>query len=182
MNDLQHGLAVLIESAKRIDKILYSEIERTGPYALLELPEHPFGLSLQLRESPSRWSGVAFFGYPSYSDSVNTFAAYVADRFTHAPADCSIRLMRRIMAESDPTDRQQHSVYFEIMISGDVYMVGGCSDCSGAGGTAKKKMDGLFAVFSALSGVEVKTVTIPFEKAEAVERTIEQAYGAYVGR
>jgi hypothetical protein len=160
---LMFGLSEIIEAAKkRIPGIVYSG-RRGSLEVVTELPEHPFGLPLPNRRDQlrlGRWREVAFLGHPGVTDpSVNTFLAYTLEHLTRSLADSVIRQMRTILVANEPLGRG-HEVFFEISIGDDTYMCGGCTDNSGAGGEGKDRIESVFAVLSALSGVPVEAVTL----------------------
>lgn len=178
---LAFGLGRLIESATHIQRILYSEDGRKAYEYPTELQNHPFNLPIPDRGRPRRWDGIAFLGYPLYTEpSVRAFAAYVLERLTYGPPIPVIRYMREIFAEVDPEDRTPHDVFFEIMVDDEIFMCGGCSDSSGAGNKGRRELDALFEVFSRLTGVGIARVTIPYAQAAPAAAAITRACGQAV--
>lgn len=173
---LASGLGQLVEAAKQINRILYSEDGRKPYEHVTELPRHPFGLPVLARTDLRRWKGIAFLGHPGITDaSVKSFGAYVLDRLTYEGEAATIRTMRVIAAERDPQQPDHHEIYLEVAVGGDVFMCGGCSDCSGAGGAGRRQLEALFAAFSRLTGVEIERVTIPYAQAQPAVQAIERA-------
>lgn len=174
---LAFGLGRLIESAAHVQRIVYSEDGRRAYECLTELRNHPFGLLIADRGRPRRWDGIAFLGHPFYTEpSVRAFAAYVLDRLTYP--DTAIRSMRVIFAETDPKHTNRHDVFFEIMVDDEVFMCGGCTDCSGAGSQGTRELDALFAVFSRLTDVSIERVTVPYAQAAPAAEDIRRACDA----
>lgn len=177
---LREGLSFLVRQSGQINRLLHG----SGKIGSHEIPtilkDHPFGLSIPGQPegwsvSRTLWRGIQFMGYPGYTEvSVNTMATYIAYRLTLAPIEVKIPYLRVILTECDPK-LKHHRVYYEIMIAKDILMCGGCTDHSGGGGYGKQLMDALFAVLSRLFEMEVQTVTIPFAKAQKMERLIRNA-------
>lgn len=163
------GLAFLLEQAQRVGKVLYSGL--ADKYEVpVTLPAHPFDLPIPLNPRSDHPDRIELVGYPGYTDvSIRTMGAYLADWLTYPYPD-SFQYLRVILAECDSRYPERHNVYYEVGWQDRIFICGGCTDFSGAGGMGKLRMDSLFAFLSEFFGIRIETVTIPFAQAEGVER------------
>lgn len=61
---------------------------------------------------------------------------------------------------------ENNDVFFELAYKGQVFICGGCTDCSGEGGAGKLKMDSIFALLSVVYGARIELVKISYDQAQ----------------
>ena len=169
------GLSFLISHAIESRKICYAPrhcVERA-----YELTKHPFGLTVPTDQNEPAFlpKRIHFLGYPGYTDSIKTMAAWISIRLAEGFPVQPLCYLRVIVAAYSPRFPNNHDVYYEIGLGSEVFICGGCTDCSGAGKVGKWHMDSLFGLLARLSGVTVETVSLPMQQARAMrDNLLEQ--------
>lgn len=138
---------------------------------------HPFDLSWVSSGSVGqmhfdRW----FLGHPGRTDdSVTSMIRLIGWNIAHNVIPTLSPKMRVILAECDLDDRSMHDAYFEIGIAGDLFLAGGCTDCSGEGSTGRDKLECVFELLAKIYGAEIERVGVPYNQAHEAEcRIIHQ--------
>lgn len=140
-------------------------------FSCINLKEHPFGLSVPELKTEFRTystNHIRYVGYPGATDcSVQGIIRLVAwalgnDCLGSNRGACFLRV---IYAESNPDNPSHHNVYYEIRVDDELFMAGGCTDCSGAGGTGKDAMDSVMAFLSKVYGLPIEEVYVPYAEA-----------------
>lgn len=149
--------------------------------ALIPEKRHPFGLQIPEAQALSDHQLVWFVGHPGHTDeSVASMARLIGWNIAHAAISSGpVQYLRIILAECDSEDASKHDVYFEIGQPGDVFLCGGCTDCSGAGSTGKDTLESIFELLAELYGVAIERVSIPFVKARRVRSAIRGSLAAW---
>jgi hypothetical protein len=171
---LMEGISFIIANSKHIDRILYSG-GRHYYEVCVRLEEHPFDLPI-----PEDCQKISLASWLSDSDSgPRTLAVYVLERLTRAVAEHRIIYMREMFAPNREFPGG-HGVFFEIMIGKEIFLCGGQSDCSGAGGAARDAMESFFSVLSCATGIEIQKVYLSIETGEIGEQYIKDVWNSYM--
>lgn len=173
------GIEILVKAAQNLNAMCYS-CPMPVSYLPTHFQQHPFGLDIP--KGDLFWESsrdVNFLGWPGYTDeSTDLLAAHVIHLLSSSPPD-HLQYLRRILVECDPRNKKNHDVYYEVGFRSRICMCGGCTDCSGGGGEGKRRMDALFSLVSQLFGVEVESITIPFERGEPMSQFLREKINAY---
>lgn len=97
--------------------------------------------------------------------------------------------LRVTSIQAEPDAVNKHHLYYEVGVGGELYMAGGCTDCSGGGKAGMHQMENLFSFLSAMYSLPVRRVNFTFEEfrpkfmemtqavihsAQAIEKRVEQ--------
>jgi hypothetical protein len=162
LQTLRRGLYYLLYALHSFDASWQKVVDRHGPP--VEMEAHPFNLPFPETRFGRRIRLVGILG--ATDPSTLSLAFFIGDELCHFAYGNHPTYLRVIKGKSSEKAGSHHDVYFEIGLYDNFSVIcGGCTDVEGShGGHGKETMDAVFALLSKLSGIEIQTVTLPFEK------------------
>ncbi len=150
---IQYGLSLLLNS----ERGRWGDIQHYGDNAKV-VGRHPFGLDVTPPNSRD-YGKVILVAYPGATEpSVKAMIAHLMLALGDYASAARQPVER--LREIQIGDHNGHYIYFEVWTRLDKYICGGCTDCSGEGGSGTQKMRSIFAVLSAVYGVHHEVVEI----------------------
>lgn len=148
----------------------------TSRYSGVPFLKHPFDLEIPGERNNSFYHRrIEFLGSPGHTDEsiehleVN-LGWSLGNNITH---------LRIIYAQCDIKNTDQHDVYFEIGLSSRIFIIGGCTDFSGTGGSGKEHMERLFTLISFVYEVKIDQVEIEYIKSIRIRSAISKSMYLY---
>lgn len=137
-----------------------------------QMLKHPFGL--EVIEHNNFSDKIYFLGKPGQTDvSISAMLAHIRWSVAGTTAEDARPLkLRVIFTEKSDDSSVGHNVYFEFRSRLGIFICGGCTDYSGEGGGGKRKLDGVFALFSLLYDIKIEEITILHPESGEMEKQI----------
>ena len=122
----------------------------------LRLEKHPFGLRVEGPSTTYEIKRIYYVGEPGFTDSVDFMLRILGQHIGAFASDGVLNIwhLRKILCGND----KGHDIYYEIAFLDLLFICGGCTDCSGAGGSGRDTMDGVFNFLSETHGIVSSSV------------------------
>jgi hypothetical protein len=165
------ALGDLLESGRSWKDYSY---ERDNTHVVLDA--HPFGLDTSLLREGGGNSRVILVADPGGSEESVQALLLMLNHVLMGPdlSTLSERLRLRVVRVAHAA--VGHDLYFEAVTFTGTFMCGGCTDYSGAGGSAGRKIASVFELVTFLYGIPVEDVTIPAERVTNISKSLSKAY------